>query len=120
VNYLTITLVMRAERQEFNAVGTSLHRAHDVWRDPNRVKRPYIDQLVIELHPALASKNYVHLLGTRMPMRKRRSLAGPKTEMRDSGLLRLERRSSDACLPSIPKAVRRRHVLNIAEVDLGV
>jgi hypothetical protein len=117
---LTVGLVMWTEDEKLKTIWTCLKCANDLRRNPDRVKRPDIGDLVIELDTATAGENHVHLLGARVPMSERRTLPRPETKVRHPRLLSLEIHAGHARLPSISEATSRRRVLNISQVDLRV
>jgi hypothetical protein len=120
VHLLTVGFVMRPEDEKLKTIGTCLKCADDLGRNPDRVKRPDIGDLVIELDTASAGQNHVHLLTVRVPVSERRTLPRPETKVRHPRLLSLEIRAGHARLPSISESARRRCVLNISQVDLRV
>jgi hypothetical protein len=111
---------MWTEHKKLKTIGAGLKRADDLGRNPDRVKRSDIGDLVIELYPATAGENDVHLLGARVPMSERRTSPRSEAKVRHPRLLGLEIHAGHAGLPSISEAARRRRVLDIGQVDLRV
>jgi hypothetical protein len=120
VHLLTVGFVMWTEYEKLKAIGARLKGAHDGGRNPDRVKRPDIGDLIIELDTASAGENHVHLLSARMPMSERRTFSRPEAKVRHPRLPGLEIHAGHAGLPSISEAARRRRVLDIGKVYVGV
>jgi len=120
VDLLAVGFVVRTESEELKTIGACLKGADDLRRDADRVKRPDVGDLVIKLDSASAREDHIHLLGMRVTMSERRTFPRPQPKVRHTRLLGLEIQASDARLPSISEAARRRRVLDIREVDLRV
>ena len=120
VDLLTVGFVMRAKNEKLKTVRACLKGADDLRRNPDRVKRPDIGDLVIELDSPSAREDHVHLLSARVAMSERRTLSRPEAKVGHPRLLGLEIHAGHAGLPSISEAARRRRVLDISQVDLRV
>ena len=71
-------------------LGAGLEGAGDLGRDPDRVERLDLDDLVVELHPAGAAEDDVDLLGLLVLVAERAALARLQPVMADAGLLGVE------------------------------
>src|SRR5215211_1759976 len=117
---LAIARVVRSKGEELEAIGPCLEGTCDLGRDTDGVERMHVEDLIVELDLAVAPEDHINLLGTRMAVRKGRSLACVQPEVRDSRLLGTERRPGHARLPPIVESVRWRRVLDVVQVETRV
>jgi hypothetical protein len=86
-------------------------------RDPDRVPGAQLDDVVVELHPHAAADDDVDLLLRAVAVAERLAEAGRHAEVRQAGLLELERLAGEAGLEVRRQPGARREVLDLLEVD---
>src|SRR5439155_1258692 len=79
-----------ADRDHLEAVGARLERADDLRREADDVPPAQLDDLVVELDPAGAVDDDVHLLLLAVVVPHRRADAGPVAEVADAEMLRID------------------------------
>jgi hypothetical protein len=84
------------------------------------VQRPDIENLIVQLDLPGPAEDHVDLLRPLVAMHQGRSLAGPKAEVSQSGLLGVEVGARHACLPPVSEAICRRRVGDVGQVDATV
>jgi len=62
VDWLAVGRMVWPGCQELEPIGTGFERARDFRRDTNRVARPHLENLIVELDLARASQDHVDLL----------------------------------------------------------
>ena len=78
---LAVAVVAGAEREHLEVgVGAGLERAHHLGRDADRIARPELDDLVVELDAAGAGEHDVDLLGVLVLVPEGLALAGLEAE----------------------------------------
>ena len=91
-----------------------------LWPDADRVEALDLDFLVVEVDLPGSRENDVDLLGLLVPMPERVVLVGLDDLVRDAELSKLEILVGEARLLELGEAARDGHVLELAEVLVGV
>src|SRR5205823_9545762 len=116
LDQLAVAAVPRTEGQDLHALRSGLERAHDARRDPERVQRSELEDLVVELDPSRSIDDDVDLLGVLVPVPERLTLAGLEPLVADPGVLGVEVGPREACLLHVADAESRGDVLDLHEV----
>src|SRR6185312_15969530 len=90
VHELAVARLVGADDDEVEPLRACLELPRDAGRDPDRIERLHVDDVVVELHPAGAGDHDVDLLGRVVPVREALPLAGGDPVVADAGLGRVE------------------------------
>src|SRR5436189_6268189 len=93
VNRLSVSRMVRTKREELQALAACLKCAGYFRSDANRIKRPNVHDVVIELEASGPAENHVDLFGPRVAVHERRPLSPHQAKVGHASLLGIKGRS---------------------------
>src|SRR4051812_30780760 len=109
--------MVSTEGEKLQTVRPGLERSRRRRRYTDRVQRTDVEDLVVELDPALAAEHDIDLFGVGVAMGERAALAGKQAKERDAGALGGQCVAGDSRFPAVSKPVCRRRVVDRGQAD---
>jgi hypothetical protein len=114
-----VAVAPRAEGDHLEAVVAGFESAGHFWRDPDRVERLHLDDLVVEFEQAGAADDHVDLLRLLVVVAEGLPLARFQAVEAEPRLLRLDVVLGEPRLHVVAEAELRRRVLDLVQLFMG-